>query len=191
MANTMVISKSRPLVLRFTDIRSFIIVAAFIALDVLVPRLFHSFHLAGATYLPMHIFVLMAGLLFGWRAGLVVGLLTPVSSYAVSQMPIAAILPQVTVELAAYGLIAGLLREKLNLKPVWSLLGAMVAGRLALLVTVSVVYLAAGSVSSPLGAAATPWSAVISAMRQGLPGILIQLALLPVAVWLTERLTKK
>lgn len=33
-------------------------------------------------------------------------------------MPAAAILPQVAVELAAYGLVAGLLREKFNLKAV-------------------------------------------------------------------------
>ena len=191
MANTMVISKSRPLVLRFTDVRSYIIAAVFILLDVLVPRLFHAFHLAGATYLPMHIFVLMAGLLFGWRAGLIVGLLTPISSYAVSQMPAASILPQVTVELAAYGLVAGLLRERLNLKPIWSLLGAMVAGRIALFVTVAAIYLVAGGVYSPLGAEATPWSAVWSTIRQGLPGMMIQLALLPAAVWLTERLAKR
>ena len=191
MANTMVISKSRPLVLKFTDVRSYIIAAVFILLDVLVPRLFHAFHLAGATYLPMHIFVLMAGLLFGWRAGLIVGLLTPISSYAVAQMPAASILPQVTVELAAYGLVAGLLRERLNLKPIWSLLGAMVAGRIALFVTVAAIYLVAGVIYSPLGAAATPWSAVWSTIRQGLPGMMIQLALLPAAVWLTEKWTRK
>lgn len=191
MANTMVISKSRPLTLKYTDVRSYIITAVFILLDVAVPRLFHQFHLAGATYLPMHIFVLMAGLLFGWRAGLIVGLLTPISSYAVSQMPALTILPQVTIELAVYGLIAGLLREKFNLKAVWSLLGAMVAGRVALFLTVSVIYLVAGSIFSPVGAEATPWSAVSSAIGQGLPGILIQLALLPPAVWLTERLARK
>ncbi len=191
MANTLVIAKSRPSVLKYTDVRSYIITAVFILLDVLVPRLFHQFQLAGATYLPMHIFVLMAGLLFGWRAGLIVGLLTPISSYAVSQMPAAAILPQVTIELATYGLVAGLLRERFNLKAVWSLLGAMAAGRIALFATVSVVYLFAGSANSPLGVAATPWSAVWSAIQQGLPGILIQLAFLPVAVWLTERLARK
>ena len=191
MANTMVISKSRPLVLRFTDVRSYIIAAVFILLDVLVPWLFHAFHLAGATYLPMHIFVLMAGLLFGWRAGLIVGLLTPISSYAVSQMPAASILPQVTAELAAYGIVAGLLRERLNLKPIWSLLGAMVTGRIALFVTVAAIYLVAGGVYSPLGAEATPWSAVWSTIRQGRPGMMIQLALLPAAVWLTEKWAKK
>jgi len=191
VTNTMVISKSRPLVLRFTDVRSYIITAVFILLDVLVPRLFHAFHLAGATYLPMHIFVLMAGLLFGWRAGLIVGLLTPISSYAVAHMPAAAILPQVTIELAVYGLVAGLLRERLSLKPIWSLLGAMVAGRIALFVTVAAIYLVAGGVYSPLGAEATPWSAVWSTIRQGLPGMMIQLALLPTAVWLTEKWAKK
>jgi thiamine transporter ThiT len=191
MANTMVISKSRPSVLKYVDVRSYIITAVFILLDVLVPRLFHQFHLAGATYLPMHIFVLMAGLLYGWRAGLIVGLLTPISSYAVSQMPMASMLPQVTVELAAYGLVAGLLRERCHFKAVWSLLTAMVTGRVALFATISIIYLVAGTANSPLGAAATPWSAIGSAVRQGLPGILIQLALLPIVVWVTEKLSSK
>lgn len=191
MANTMVISKSRSLILKYTDVRSYVITVVFILLDVLVPWLFHQFHLAGATYLPMHIFVLIAGLLFGWRAGLIVGLLTPISSYAVSHMPALTILPQVTIELATYGLVAGVLREKFNLRAIWSLLGAMVAGRLALFIAVSVIYLVAGSVYSPLGAEAKPWLAVWSAVRQGLPGILIQLALIPAIVWLTEKLVAR
>ena len=37
----MVISKSRPLALKFTDVLSYIIAAVFILLHVLVPRLFH------------------------------------------------------------------------------------------------------------------------------------------------------
>lgn len=191
MTNTMVISKSRSLILKYTDVRSYIITVIFVLLDVLVPWLFHQFHLAGATYLPMHIFVLIAGLLFGWRAGLIVGLLTPISSYAVSHMPALTILPQVTIELATYGLFAGLLREKFNLRAIWSLLGAMVAGRLALFIAVSVIYLVAGSVYSPLGAEAKPWLAVWSAIRHSLPGILIQLALIPAIVWLTEKLAAR
>lgn len=191
MANTMVIAKSKPSVLRFTDVRSYVIAAVFILLDVLVPRLFHSFNLAGATYLPMHIFVLLASLLFGWRAGLIVGLLTPISSYAVSQMPAAAILPQVTVELAAYGLVAGILRERFNLKPVWSLLGAMVSGRIALFTAIAVIYLIKGIAISPLSAYATPWAAVWSAIKLGIPGMLLQIVLLPAAVWATEKLTKR
>jgi len=180
-----------PMTLKYTNIRSYVFTAVFVALSVAVPWVFHQFHLAGPTFLPMHIFVLVAGLLSGWRAGLIVGLLVPLSSYAVAGMPVLNILPQVTIELAVYGLVAGVLREKFNLRPVWSLLGAMVAGRLALFVAVAVIYLITGAIYSPLGAETNPLLAVWSTIEQGWPGIVIQLALIPVIVWLVGKLTTK
>jgi len=128
-----ILFQSRPLneVLKYTDIRSYLITFVFILLSVTVPWIFHQFQLAGATFLPMHIFVLLAGFLFGWRAGLIVGICTPLASYVISGMPLLAVLPQVTIELTVYGLIAGLLNEKFDLRIIWSLLGAMLAGRIA------------------------------------------------------------
>ena len=54
-----------PLVLNYTGIGSYALIAVFVLLNVLVPWAFHQFHLAGATYLPMHVFVLVSGLAFG------------------------------------------------------------------------------------------------------------------------------
>ncbi len=138
MINRIATSKPQPfpVVLRYTDIRSYLLTALFVMLSVLVPWAFHQFHLAGPTFLPMHIFVLIAGLLFGWRAGLIVGLFTPLASYAVSGMPALTILPQIIIELSAYGSIAGMLHEKYNLRTIWSLLGAMIGGRIASLITI-------------------------------------------------------
>lgn len=193
MSRSVAISRSQPfpLILKYTDVRSYIFTGVFVLLSVAVPLVFHQFHLAGATYLPMHIFVLVAGLLFGWRAGLVVGLLTPLTSYAVSSMPALPVLPQIVVELSVYGLVAGILREKFNLRPIWSLMGAMVAGRLALLLGVVVIYLMAGKVYSPLGLEASPFLAVWSVMKQGWPGMVIQLASIPAAIWLVVKLVAK
>ena len=139
----------------------------------------------------MHIFVLLAGLLFGWRAGLIVGFLTPVASYAVSGMPVMQVLPQIVVELSFYGLVAGILRERFNLRVFWSLLGAMVAGRLALLLGVLMIYFVAGEVYSPLGLEANPSTAVWSVINQGWPGIVIQLAFIPGVIWLLGKLNTK
>ena len=176
-----------PKVLTFTDLRSYAFTAAFILLATATPWVAHQFHLAGPTFLPMHIFVLLAGLLFGWRAGLAVGLCTPLVSYALSGMPVLNILPQIVIELSGYGLVAGLLREKLNLRAAWSLLGAMVAGRLALVLTVSILSFF-GAIYSPLGAEASPLAVAWSTIKQGWPGILIQLALIPFIVILLEKL---
>jgi len=180
-----------PVVLRYTNIRSYLLTALFVLLSVLVPWVFHQFHLAGPTFLPMHIFVLIAGLLFGWRAGLIVGLLTPLSSYAVSGMPALTILPQLIIELSAYGAIAGILREKYNLRAAWSLLGAMIGGRIALLLTILAIYLLAGQSYSPLGLEANPLVAFWSVAKQGWPGMLIQLASIPAIVWLVAKLATK
>ena len=193
MINRIAIAKSQPfpMILKYTDIRSYILTGVFVLLNVAVPWVFHQFHLAGPTFLPMHIFVLVAGLLFGWRAGLIVGFFTPLASYTVSGMPVLPILPQIVVELSVYGLVAGMLREKFNLRMVWALLGAMIAGRLALCLGVLAIYLTIGNVYSPLGLEANPLFVAWSVTKQGWPGIVIQLALIPVVIWLVGRLAAK
>ncbi|MFH1382944.1 MAG: ECF transporter S component [Chloroflexota bacterium] len=180
-------SRPFPLVLKYTDVRSYILTLVFILCDVLVPWVFHQFHLAGPTFLPMHIFILLAGLMFGWRAGLIVGIMTPFVSYAVSGMPALPILPQTVVELSIYGLVAGVLREKLNLRVIWSLLGAMAAGRIALVLAASLAYLITGQSASFLGSEANPFLVAWTAIRQGWPGIIIQLLSIPAVIWLLER----
>ena len=182
---------SMPRVLKYTDIQSFILTFVFVSLAVSVPWVFHHFHLAGPTFLPMHIFVLVAGLAFGWRAGLVVGLFTPLSSYVVSGMPALQILPQIVVELSAYGLIAGILRERFNLRVVWSLLGAMAGGRLALFLVVPIIHLIVGESYGPLGLEASPFLAVWAVVKQGWPGLVIQLASIPLIIWLIGKFSLK
>ena len=176
-----------PIVLKYVDARSYIFTIAFVALSMFMPWLFHQFHLAGATFLPMHIFVLVAGLLFGWRAGLVVGLFAPLASYAVSGMPVMRILPQITIEIASYGLLAGILREKFNLRMIWALLGAMIGGRLVLGITAGLIYALGGESYSVLGAEANPVLVLWSVVRQGWPGIILQLVSVPLLVIMVKK----
>lgn len=84
-------------------------------------------------------------------------------------MPLLAVLPQITVELSAYGLAAGILRGKLNLRIIWALLGAMLLGRLAL--GLAVLLLSWGE--------ANPLLYVWSVIEQGWPGMLIQVIIIP------------
>lgn len=188
MISKIVASESRlfPKVLAYTDIRSYVFTAGFISLAVATPWVFHQFYLAGPTFLPMHIFVLVAGLLFGWRAGLIVGLFTPLVSYATSGMPVIAILPQIVLEISVYGLVAGMLREKFNLRVIWSLIGAMIAGRLALFLAVLILY-AVGEIYSPLGLEGNPLAVIWSVIKLSWPGILIQLISIPLILRLLER----
>ncbi len=193
MINRIAISKPQPfpVILKYTQIRSYIFIGVFTLLNVAVPWIFHQFHLAGPAFLPMHIFIFVAGLLFGWRIGLTVGFLTPLASFAVSGMPVLQTLPQIVIELSVYGVVVGILRERFNLRVLWSLLGAMIAGRLALCLAALVIYLMVGKVYSPLGLEPNPFFMTWSVIKQGWPGIVIQLALIPGVIWLVGRLTAK
>jgi hypothetical protein len=97
-------------------------------------------------------------------------------------MPFLARLPQIVVENSVFGLTAGLFYGGLRLNIIWSLLGAMVLGRLALMLAVLVIQF--GEVNPAI------W--VWQTIQQGWPGIAIQLIFLPGIVkglnyWLARR----
>ena len=190
MIKTIAISKAQvlPKGIKYTDIRSYAFTFLFVSLSTATPWVFHQFHLAGPIFLPMHFFVLMAGLLFGWRAGLIVGLSTPIISFAVSGMPAVVLLPQIIAEVSVYGLVAGILREKFNLQAIWSLIGAMIGGRLTLLLVLSTTYLMKGATFSPLSVytvaagEANPLASLWSTITLSWPGIIIQLISIPLII---------
>jgi len=101
-------------------------------------------------------------------------------------MPGMPILLQTTIELSVYGLIAGLLSEKYNLRVIWSLLCAMAAGRLALLLAVAVRYLATGETIGPLGPESNPAAVLQTMVTQGWPGIIIQIISIPLIILLAN-----
>jgi len=116
-------------------------------------------HLAGAPVrllLPMHWPVILAGLVFGWRGGLLVGLLAPGASYLLSGYPLPPVLVQMSLELATYGGIAGLMRERLRANGFVSVAAALIAGRLVFAGSSLVLMGATGSTLSYLGAALAP-----------------------------------
>ena len=125
-------------------------------------------HLAGApvrVFLPMHWPVLLAGLVYGWRGGLAVGMAAPLASFALSGMPSAALLPAMGAEIAAYGLCAGLAREAFRFNAYASAAMAVLAGR--------AVYAASALASG------AQFGLVSAALVPGAVAAVLQIALLP------------
>lgn len=58
-------------------IRKTVITALCVALCIVLPMAFHMVKNAGTIFLPMHIPVLLCGLICGWQYGLVCGLIGP------------------------------------------------------------------------------------------------------------------
>lgn len=153
-------------------VRPLLFQAGLIAVAVALPALSHRLGLPVLYLLPMHWPVLLAGLAYGWVGGALVGALAPAASFLVSGMPGPAYLPAMTVELAVYGLVAGLLREKARWNPWVALVAALVAGRLAYL---GVTLLVGKTITLPF---------LQATLLPGLPAAAGQLLLLPlVARW--------
>ncbi len=169
--NRSAITLNRP-TLSLTGSRAFIFQLSLIAAAVILPLVAHLSGASVRVLLPMHWPVILAGLVYGWRSGLITGALAPVVSYLLSGLPLPAILPAMTMELIAYGLLTGLLREVFRLNPFVSIAIALLAGRL----------LFAGALwLSDAGY-------LLSALTPGIIAGLLQIALLPfVARWWIDR----
>ena len=145
-----------------------------IALCVVLPMAFHVIPNAGSVMLPMHIPVLLCGLVCGWQYGLLCGLLGPLVSSVLTGMPPAAILPGMMVECGMYGCVGGLMMERIRTGSLYadlyiSLPVAMLAGRI-------LSGIAKALILAP-GTSFTAWAT--ASFVTALPGISIQLILIP------------
>lgn len=118
-----------------SKLRLLIITAICIALCVVLPFLFHFIPNGGSLFSPMHIPVFICGLVCGAPFGLACGILGPLLSSLLTSMPGPAFLPNMMVELALYGLIAGIMIRiirtgKPYLDILLSLIAAMILGRI-------------------------------------------------------------
>ncbi len=168
------------------NLRQLTVTALCIALGVVIPLAFHSIPDFGKIMLPMHLPVLLCGLLCGWQYGLACGILAPLLSNLLTQMPPTALLPGMLCELAVYGCLSGLLllllrkQEGMNkaVSLYVSLVGAMLCGRLVSGVLNMLIF-QAGKYSLAIWLSAS--------FTKALPGIFVQLLLLPAVVFALER----
>lgn len=164
--------------MKMSNVKKSILTAVCIALCVVLPQAFHAIPNAGAVYLPMHIPVLLCGLICGAPYGLLCGLAGPALSHLFTGMPPVGMLPSMLVECAVYGLAAGLMM-KIKTKSLYadlylSLIVAMLAGRVLSGIAKALIF-SAGEYSMAL------W--VTGSFVTSLPGIIIQLALIPTVVF--------
>jgi thiamine transporter ThiT len=156
----------------------------FLALAFVMPFLTGQIPQIGAMLCPMHIPVLLCGFFCGGPWGLLVGFLAPILRSVILGAPV--LFPRaicMAFELATYGLMAGVLyrilpKKKISVYP--ALLGAMVLGRI---VWGLAMFTCLGFDPAKFGPAAF----LAGAITNALPGIAIQLVLIPILVIALEK----
>ena len=169
---------------KMSHIKRLSITALCIALCYVLPIAFHAVGL-GSILSPMHIPVLLCGLVCGGGYGALCGLLGPILSSLISGMPPALMLVRMIPELCTYGLVAGLAMRYIRCGSLWgdtyiSLAIAMIAGRIV------------GGIATAIFFAVTSGTYSIALWATGYfvesrPGIVAHLVLLPVVVFTLEK----
>ncbi|MBO5784022.1 MAG: ECF transporter S component [Clostridia bacterium] len=165
-------------------IRNLVLAALFLAMAFVLPFLTGQIPEVGSMLCPMHIPVLLCGFFCGWPWGLAVGFVAPLLRSVTFGMP--PLFPTaicMALELAAYGAVSGLMHKLLPRKKPYvylSLITAMIVGRL---VWGGAMYLCLGA----SGGAFTLTAFLAGAVTNALPGILVQIVLIPILVMLLDK----
>ena len=165
------------------ELKKLVLSAFFLALGLVMPFLTGQIPEIGSMLLPMHIPVLICGFICGWKYGLIVGFVVPILRSFLFSMPPIMTAIGMSFELAAYGAMTGLLYNKLQkskLSIYLSLLLSMITGR--------VIWGLASVVIYGVGGNAFSWQMFVGgALLNAIPGIILQLVLIPVLVMALER----
>lgn len=151
--------------------------AMFLAIGLLLPFLTGQIKQIGSALLPMHIPVILCGLICGWQYGLGVGFVLPLLRYAMFGMPI--LFPtgiSMAFELGTYGFVVGFLYFHSRWKCVVALYRCMIIAMLAGRVVwgiVQTILLSAGENHFTLK------MFIAGAFLNAIPGIILQLILIP------------
>ena len=164
---------------KMIDIKKLSTAGMCLALCMVLPLLTGQIPQIGAALSPMHIPVLLAGFVAGPVYAAVVGLIAPVLRFTIFGMP--PLMPTgvaMTFELAAYGLVSGLLYHKLpkHIASVYvSLITAMIVGRI---VWGIVRWFLVGVTGVPF----TFELFIAGALTRAVPGIILHIVLIPIVV---------
>lgn len=164
--------------------KDLVLTGLLLALGLVLPMVFHFFGGMGPVFLPMHIPVLIGGFLLPPYLALLLGIVTPLVSGVLTGMP--PMFPMAVImmfELGAYGLSASLATKKFKLSSVLALVVTMIIGRVVAGIVVFVLSL---SFSVKMNAFMFVKGGIIT----GLPGIAIQLILIPSLVYALNKVNR-
>jgi hypothetical protein len=154
----------------------------FISIGLVLPMAFHMLG-PGTTFLPMHIPVLIAGFSLSLPMAILVGILTPTLSSLLTGMPlIFPVLPFMIFELGSYAAGTSLLYRTYKWNVYVSLIVTMIIGRIVAMAAVWVL------VNYTTAKLPNPLVFITGAVSVGIPGIVIQLLLIPpIVIYLRKR----
>lgn len=147
--------------LKYNDIKTYLIAFIFVVGNIVLPQICHLFHLGGKIMLPIYFFTLIAAYKYGWKAGLLTAILSPIINSYVFGMPLPIVLPIILIKSVLLSISAGFAAQYFK--------------KISILILVGVVgfYQILGTLIEWL--VVKDFHLAISDLTIGIPGILLQI----------------
>ena len=167
------------------NVKKLAVTAMLFAVGIVLPFMIGQIPAIGKMLLPMHIPVLLCGFIVGWQYGAIIGFLLPIVRGILFGMP--PLYPNaiaMAFEMVTYGFVSGFLYSHAKwqcTKMLYvSLIAAMLAGR--------VVWAFAEVVLLGIGGNMFTWNMFVAgALLNAIPGIIVQLVLIPLIIVALKR----
>jgi predicted membrane protein len=175
--------------MKYSKTKTLVLAAMFLALGMVLPSITGSIKEIGDSLLPLHLVVMLCGVICGWKYALPVGLMLPfLRSVFFGMPPIYPNAVWMALELATYGFVIGFL---FALKKKYSrfylllcLIASMICGRIVWGIAKAALL---GIAGKPFGIQAF----IAGGFLDAIPGIVIQLILIPLIIELLVHLRGK
>jgi len=150
-----------PLNLKLSDTKTYLFVFLFVAGNIILPQLCHLIPSGGLIFLPVYFFTLIASYKFGFKAGLITAICSPLLNSVLTGMPPMAVLPVIILKSSLLAFVAAYVAR--TFKKV----------SIALLILVVLSYQITGSLAE--WALTQSFARAIQDITIGIPGMLIQI----------------
>lgn len=147
--------------LAYDSAKTYLAAALFVAGNIALPQLFHLMPQGGMIWLPIYFFTLVGAYKYGWKAGLLTAVASPLINSWLFAMPAAAALPAILLKSVLLAAVAGYVAQRFQKVSLPLLAGVVLAYQLA-------GTLGEWAISGSLYAA-------LQDFRLGIPGMLLQI----------------
>lgn len=154
-------SSTRTLNYGFAAPRTWLIAAAFVAGNIILPQLCHLMPQGGLIWLPIYFFTLVGAWLYDWKAGIIIALASPLVNSLLFGMPAPGAVMAISLKSALLAVAAG---YAASVRP---------KGSIVALLAVVLAYQAVGCTAEWLMSGSL--TSAVQDFRLGVPGMLLQI----------------
>ena len=147
--------------LGYSRVKTYVTALLFVAGNIVLPQLFHLVPQGGVTWLPIYFFTLVGAYKYGWKAGLLTAVLSPLLNSWWFGMPAPAVLPTILLKSVLLAVGAGLVAARFRKVTLPLLLGV-------------VLYLVISQIDLSDLCKYWKWIFLVGVVCIGIPGMLLQ-----------------